>query len=266
MLQRLEGHADLVCPAGQLRRFSRGLRLALENALLFRGSTSPGNWMEGEPVVPWAPRGTPSTEMVTDKSTPAHCMILGKAHLSLGLSFLLIKWGDKLGGLSVLCLPALEFKLNKSTISHFTDGQSEVFIAQRAILSHYLQGQDGTWAIGTVGHNPVDLVGVGDVQLAARMHLTEVGALVEGTAEPRLPGGGVILVNALYVLALVYGPGLGMSRGTWGGVPWERGPVPCKGVRACLAPHPSLSPSDPLSLHPSMLPSLPPFLHPTQVP
>lgn len=51
--------------------------------------------------------------------------------------------------------------------------------------------------MGTVGHNPVDFVGVGDIQLAALAHLTEVGALVEGTAEPGLPGWRVLLVNAL---------------------------------------------------------------------
>lgn len=123
-------------------------------------------------------------------------MISGKTHLSLGLSFLLFKWGGKLGGLRVLlCLPAHE--LNKPTISHFIDVQSGVLIAQRAIISHCLQGQDGTWAMGTVGHNPVDLVGVGDVQLAALTQLTEVGTLVEGTAEPGLPGGGVLLVSTL---------------------------------------------------------------------
>lgn len=88
------------------------------------------------------------------------------------------------------------FKLNKP-ISHFTDGQCEVLIAQRAILSCYLQGQDGTWVVGTSRQEPVDLVGVGDVQLVERAHLTEVSAVVEGTAEPRLPGGGVLLVNAL---------------------------------------------------------------------
>lgn len=96
-----------------------------------------------------------------------------------------------------MCLSAHEFKLSKSTMSHFTDVQREVFIAQRAILGHDLQEQDSTWAKGTVGHNPVDLVGVGDIQLAAFTHLTEVSTLVEGTAEPRLPGGGVLLVSAL---------------------------------------------------------------------
>lgn len=96
-----------------------------------------------------------------------------------------------------MCLSAHEFKLNKSTISHFTDVQSEVLTVQRAILGHYVQGQDGTWAMGTVGHNPVDFVGVGDVQLAALTHLTEVSTLVEGTAEPCLPGGGVLLVSAI---------------------------------------------------------------------
>lgn len=46
-LQGLEGHADLLfCPAGWLCHSSRGLLLALKNALLFTGGTSPGNWME----------------------------------------------------------------------------------------------------------------------------------------------------------------------------------------------------------------------------
>ena len=75
--------------------------------------------------------------------------------------------------------------------------QSEVLIAQRAVLGHHLQGQDDTWAMGTVGHNPVDFVGVGAVQLAALTHLTEVGTLVESTAKPSLPSGGVLLVSAL---------------------------------------------------------------------
>lgn len=101
--------------------------------------------------------------------------------------------------------------------------QNEVLIAQRAILGHYLQGQDGTWAMGTVRHNLVDLVGVGDVQLAALTHLTEVHTLVESTAKPCLPGRGVLLVSALQVLALVYGPGLGMSKGIWAGISWGGG-------------------------------------------
>lgn len=94
----------------------------------------------------------------------------------------------------LLCLPAHEFKLTKPPI---TDGQREVLIAQRAILSHYRQGQDGTWAMGTVGHDPVDLVGAGAVPMAALTHLTEVSTLVESTAESGLPGGGVLLVDAL---------------------------------------------------------------------
>lgn len=95
--------------------------------------------------------------------------------------------------------------------------------------------------MGTVRHNLVDLVGVGDVQLAALTHLTEVGTLVESTAKPRLPGGGVLLVSALEVLALVYGPGLGMSKGIWGGIASGGGWCYAKKMRARLAFHPSLS-------------------------
>lgn len=50
-LQGLEGHTDLLFgPAGWLCHSSRGLLLALKNALLFTGSTSPGNWMAQEIV------------------------------------------------------------------------------------------------------------------------------------------------------------------------------------------------------------------------
>lgn len=45
-LRGLEGHTDLVCPAYWLHHFSRGLLMALGTVLFFRGSTSPGNWME----------------------------------------------------------------------------------------------------------------------------------------------------------------------------------------------------------------------------
>lgn len=65
--------------------------------------------------------------------------------------------------------------------------------------------------MGTIRHDPVDLVRVGTVQLAAPPNLVEVSALVEGTAEPGLPSGRVLLVNALMVFALVYGPGLGVQ-------------------------------------------------------
>lgn len=51
--------------------------------------------------------------------------------------------------------------------------------------------------MGTIRQEPVDLVGVGDVQLAAFRYFTEVSTLVEGTAEPCLPGRGILLVNAL---------------------------------------------------------------------
>lgn len=110
--------------------------------------------------------------------------------------------------------------------------KNEVLIAQRATLDHYLQGQDGTWAMDTVRHNLVDLVGVGDVQLAALTHLTEVHTLVESTAKPCLPGRGVLLVSALQVLALVYGPGLGMSKGICAGISWGGGLVLQKRMRA----------------------------------
>lgn len=53
-------------------------------------------WSKRQPAVSWAPRATPSTKMIPDKRTPAHCMISGTAHVSLGLSFFLFEWEDKL--------------------------------------------------------------------------------------------------------------------------------------------------------------------------
>ena len=56
----LEGHTDLVCPAGRLCPFSRGLLLALGNVLHFMGSTSPGNWMKQETICGFlGPKGSP---------------------------------------------------------------------------------------------------------------------------------------------------------------------------------------------------------------
>lgn len=68
--------------------------------------------------------------------------------------------------------------------------------------------QECTCIPGALRHNLVHLVGLGDVQLAPLRHLLEVGALVEGTAETCLPGGGVSLVRPLVVLPLVDGPRL----------------------------------------------------------
>lgn len=59
----------------------------MKNALLFTGGTSPGNWMKEEIVCGFlGPKGNPPTlsEVSPDQSNPAHCMISGKAHLSLG--------------------------------------------------------------------------------------------------------------------------------------------------------------------------------------
>lgn len=71
------------------------------------------------------------------------------------------------------------------------------------------EGRQGhTCTTGSVSHDLVHLVRLGDVQLAPLGHLLEVGALVEGTAQPRLPGGGVSLVRPFVVLPLVDGPSL----------------------------------------------------------
>lgn len=91
------------------------------------------------------------------------------------------------------------------------------------------EGWQGCTCIpGAVGHDLVHLVGLGDVQLASLGHLLEVGALVEGAAETRLPGGGVGLVCPLVVLPLVDGPSL-LGRGCpalWGQpVSWLPAPL-----------------------------------------
>lgn len=71
------------------------------------------------------------------------------------------------------------------------------------------EGRQGhTCTTGSVSHDLVHLVRLGDVQLAPLGHLLEVGALVEGAAQPRLPGGGVSLVRPFVVLPLVDGPSL----------------------------------------------------------
>lgn len=71
------------------------------------------------------------------------------------------------------------------------------------------EGRQGrTCTTGSVSHDLIHLVRLGDVQLAPLGHLLEVGALVEGAAQPRLPGGGVGLVRPLVVLPLVDGPSL----------------------------------------------------------
>lgn len=56
--------------------------------------------------------------------------------------------------------------------------------------------------------DPVDLVGLRDVQLVPLRDLHEVGAFVERTPEPGLPHGGVGLVPPLPVLAFIHSPGL----------------------------------------------------------
>lgn len=59
-----------------------------------------------------------------------------------------------------------------------------------------------------VALDPVDLVGLGDVQLVAFGNLLEVGAFVEGAPEPGLPHGGVGPVPPLPELAFINSPGL----------------------------------------------------------
>lgn len=54
----------------------------------------------------------------------------------------------------------------------------------------------------------INLVGLRDVQLVAFGHLLKVCTFVECAAETGLPHGGVGLVFALPVLALVHGPSL----------------------------------------------------------
>lgn len=56
--------------------------------------------------------------------------------------------------------------------------------------------------------DPVDLVGLRDVQLVPLRDLLEVGAFVERAPEPGLPHGGVGLVPPLPELAFIHGPGL----------------------------------------------------------
>lgn len=63
------------------------------------------------------------------------------------------------------------------------------------------------------GHQAVDLVGLGDVQLGSVQHLLELGALVESTAQAGLPGGRVVLLP-IRQLAFELRPGL---RGGGGG-------------------------------------------------
>lgn len=71
------------------------------------------------------------------------------------------------------------------------------------------EGRQGRTCItGSVSHDLVHLVRLGDVQLAPLGHLLEVSALVEGAAQPRLPGGGVGLVRPFVVLPLVDSPSL----------------------------------------------------------
>lgn len=78
-------------------------------------------------------------------------------------------------------------------------------------------------------HQPVNLVGLRDVQLGAFRHLGELGALVEGAAEAGLPGRRVV-VAAVAQFALKLRPRLRCT----GGVQSEEG-VGCRvsgGVRA----------------------------------
>lgn len=56
-------------------------------------------------------------------------------------------------------------------------------------------------------HDPVDLVGLGDVQLGPVCHLLKVGALVQGAAKPRLPRGRLRFV-AFLELAFENSPSL----------------------------------------------------------
>lgn len=62
--------------------------------------------------------------------------------------------------------------------------------------------------LGTLRDDAVNFVGVWDVQLAPVHQLLEVVALVEGAAQPRLPGRRVRLVDPLPKLAFKQRPGL----------------------------------------------------------
>lgn len=62
--------------------------------------------------------------------------------------------------------------------------------------------------LGALRDDAVNFVGVRNVQLAPVHQLLEVVALVEGAAQPRLPGRRVRLVDALPKLAFEERPGL----------------------------------------------------------
>lgn len=66
--------------------------------------------------------------------------------------------------------------------------------------------------LGALGDDAVDFVRIRDVQLASIHQFLKVVALVEGAAEPRLPGRRVWFVDALPELALKQRPGLKTSR------------------------------------------------------
>lgn len=66
----------------------------------------------------------------------------------------------------------------------------------------------GLTFLGALGDDAVDFVGVRDVQLAPLHQLLKVVALVEGAAQPRLPGRRVRLVDPLAELAFEKRPGL----------------------------------------------------------
>lgn len=60
-------------------------------------------------------------------------------------------------------------------------------------------------------HDPINLVGLGDVQLGPVCHLLKVRALVQGAAKPRLPRGWLCFV-AFLELAFENSPGLKQRR------------------------------------------------------
>lgn len=66
----------------------------------------------------------------------------------------------------------------------------------------------GLTFLGALGDNAVDFVRVRDVQLAPLHQFLKVIALVQGTAEARLPGRWVRLIDPLPKLAFEERPGL----------------------------------------------------------
>lgn len=120
----------------------------------------------------------------------------------------------------VLPPPATAVTQGTSTKHHSTRAES----VQEAPLSYrsaaqahgYSRGPTCTGGQSLIGaltflfllwHNPVDLVGLGDVQLGSVCHLLEVRALVQSTAQPCLPRGWLRFVT-FFELAFENSPGL----------------------------------------------------------